>query len=432
MTADQRFDVLVVGAGPAGSAAALVLARGGARVGLVDKATFPRDKACGDLIGPRGVQTLRDLDLERGLPCTERVGDMFVVGPNGRRVQLPSAPGLTYPDFGIVVPRTSFDAHLQHAAVEAGAVFINARADEPIGEDGLDGFCLSTGTRVRADVIVGADGATSRVSEVAGLVDPDRVLWGFAVRDYRAASINLPNIMLWTPRAGQGFPGYGWVFPAGAGCVNVGLGIGLLADRSSARRAPRELDTFVRHATAIGALPVDVAPGRRSLGSWLKMGMVGTVPARGRVLLVGDAAGLVNPLQGEGIAQALDSGRAAADAILAGVERAADRYRAHLASRYFPYLATTASLQRSLLRRPQLVAALTRTLTASPVGSALAGGWAITWNDLLDGAPPSAARTVAAAAARLGRVATAGSADRRWLRAALDGHEPTRASAVRV
>jgi flavin-dependent dehydrogenase len=127
----------------------------------------------------------------------------------------------------------------------------------------------------------------------------------------------------------------------------------------------------------------------------------------------------VNPLQGEGIAQALDSGRAAAEAILLGVERAADCYRAHLASRYFPYLATTASLQRSLLRRPQFVAALTRTLTTRPVGSSLAGGWAIAWNDLLDGAPPSTARTVAGTAARLGCVATARSADRRWLRAAL-------------
>ena len=92
---DKRFDVLVVGAGPAGSVAALVLARGGARVAVVDKARFPRDKACGDLVGPRGVQVLSDLAID--VPRAASVGDMVVVGPTGRRVRLPCYPGTTYP-----------------------------------------------------------------------------------------------------------------------------------------------------------------------------------------------------------------------------------------------------------------------------------------------------------------------------------------------
>jgi flavin-dependent dehydrogenase len=87
----DRFDVLVVGAGPGGSVAATVLARAGARVALLDKATFPRDKACGDLVGPRGVQLLTDLGIT--IPTGCRVGDMVVVGPTGRRVRLPPAPG---------------------------------------------------------------------------------------------------------------------------------------------------------------------------------------------------------------------------------------------------------------------------------------------------------------------------------------------------
>ena len=97
------YDVIVVGAGPAGSVAAFVLAKAGARVGLVDKAGAGRDKACGDLIGPRGVRLLDDLGL--GVPGAQTAGDMIVTGPNGRRVLLPARPGRTYPGHAIVVPR---------------------------------------------------------------------------------------------------------------------------------------------------------------------------------------------------------------------------------------------------------------------------------------------------------------------------------------
>ena len=412
-----RFDALVVGAGPAGSVAALVLAREGARVALVDKSTFPRDKACGDLIGPRGVQLLRELAID--LPDASRVADMIVVGPTGNRVRLPAAPGRTYPGHGIVVRRSEFDATLRQAAIAAGAEYYDGRADRPIAiGDRLDGFTLSSSIQLRADAIVGADGATSRVAEVARLVDPARVLWGFAVRTYREETVDLPHIMFWTPTPAHAFPGYGWVFPTGDGRVNVGLGVGVLADRTAGRRAAHDLDDFLEHASHVGVLD-GRAPTRsleRPLGAWLKMGLVGTTPARDRVLLVGDAAGLVNPLQGEGIAQAMDSGVAAAHAILSGVDRPADHYRAHLARHHLPYLSTTAPLQRSLLQRPRLTAAVTRGLTAPGVGTSLAGAWSTAWNNLLDGARPSRAATTAAALMRLGRIASAGSSDRRWIR----------------
>ena len=411
---EKRFDVLVVGAGPAGSITALVLARGGARVALVDKASFPRDKACGDLVGPRGVQLLHDLNVF--VPCGVRASDMVVVGPTGRRVRLPARPGRTYPGYGICVARSEFDSTLQRAAIESGAEFFEGRADEPVIEHGrVRGFELSSSTRLRADVIVGADGATSRVATVAGLVDTDRVMWGFAARTYVDDDVSLPHIVLWAPERRTAFPGYGWVFPGGNGGANFGLGVGVLNDRAAGRRAMRAFDAFRAHATRLGILEDRHRPRSTPLGAWLKLGLVGTVPARNRVLLVGDAAGLVNPLQGEGIAQAMGSGAAAATAILTDPASAHTRYRALLARRYAPYLSTTAPLHRLLLTRPTLVASLTRALTAPGVGHGIAGGWAVAWNDLLNGAPPSVAMAVAATARTFGRVATTGTADRRWI-----------------
>lgn len=434
-----RFDALVVGAGPAGSIAALVLARGGARVALVDKASFPRDKACGDLVGPRGVQLLDDLAIELG--PVPRVADMLVVGPSGHRVRLPAAPGRTYPGFGLVVTRARFDDALREAAIAAGAAFVEGQARDAIHDDGrLAGFELSgphgsPATRVVADVVIGADGATSRVADAASLLDSARVLWGFAVRAYLDETVELPHIILWSP-AGRAFPGYGWVFPADPCGVNVGLGVGVLTDRQAARRATRDLDAFLDHAAHLGVLRDGARSpsAARPLGAWLKMGMVGTVPARGRVLLAGDAAGLVNPLQGEGIAQAMDSGRAAADAILYGVDTAATRYRAHLSRTHARYLSTTSAVQRALLRHPSAVDPLMRALTTPAVSRVIAGGWAIAWNDLRDGAAPGRARAVATAAAGVGRALTATTADRRWLRAHLaptDAPTPSEPASLR-
>ncbi len=411
----KRFDVLVVGAGPAGSVAALVLARGGARVALVDKSTFPRDKACGDFVGPRGVQLLADLGLEVSGAAT--VGDMVVVGPTGRRVRLPCYPGTSYPGYAIASPRASLDATLHEAAVSAGAMPFVGRAAEPLLRDlRLDGFVLSSGERLSADVVIGADGASSRVAELAGLVDRSRVLWGFALRSYVDDPVQLPHIVLWEPTAWRGFPGYGWLFPGVGGRANVGLGLGVLSDRTAGARAARHFDAFLAHLQRLGVLDGRGTPASMSnrLGGWLKLGMVGTTPARGRVALVGDAAGLINPLQGEGISQAMRSGRAAAEAVLAEPAAPAMHYRAWIESTYSPFLSVAAPAHGALLPRPRVTAAVGRLLTAPGVGRVIAGGWSIFWNDLLDGAVQRPARTVASTVAHVGGAAMAPSRIGRW------------------
>ena len=413
---EGRFDVLVVGGGPAGSVAATVLARGGARVALVDKARFPRDKACGDLVGPRGVQLLDDLGVK--IPGTRQVGDMIVVGPTGRRVRLPCRPGITYPGYGFAAPRAVFDETLLAEAEAAGAEVFVGRAGEPRWRDGeLEGFELSSGARVLADVVIGADGATSRVADVTGLVDPARVLWGFALRAYVDDPVTMPYIALWESEPRRGFPGYGWLFPGVDGRANIGLGLGMLSDRGAGGAAAQQFGAFAAHLRRHDILQAEVSPDPRSpgrLGGWLKMGMLGTRPARGRVLLVGDAAGLVNPLQGEGIAQAMVSGRAAAEAVLAGPGDAAVRYRSFLHDTYTPYASITAPVHAALLPRPRVIAAAGRLVTAPGVGRALAGGWAVFWNDLLAGATPGPPRTVASVATGLGRSLTARTRARAW------------------
>jgi menaquinone-9 beta-reductase len=409
--AGDRYDVMVVGAGPAGSVASLVLARGGARVALVDKAAFPRDKACGDLVGPRGVQVLTELGMQ---PAGRRVGDMEVAGPTGRRVLLQASAGITYPGFALAVARYELDAWLRDAALAAGADAFTGRATTPrFAADGqLEGFSVEAGDADRhdvvADVVIGADGALSRVGAAAGLVDERRVLWGFAVRSYLPASPSLPRIVFWEPHTWAGYPGYGWWFPGADDQGNIGLGIGVVGDRRAAARVARDLEPFTKTV-----VPSGLTMGPR-LGGWLKMGMTGTIPARGRTLLVGDAAGLVNSLQGEGIAQALGSGRDAAEAILAsGPSGAAQRYRAQVARRYAPYASKTGPLTAWMLRRPEVIAGVGRLLTAPGVGRTLAPGWAVYWNDLLAGATPGPGRTLAAVADRIAGAVTGRSADSR-------------------
>jgi geranylgeranyl reductase family protein len=401
--ARRRFDVVVVGAGPAGSIAALVLAQSGARVALADKAAFPRDKACGDLVGPRGVQILADLGLR--VPDAGQGSDLLAVGPSGRRSRLPAFTGSSYPGHGIIVPRLVLDHALREAAVAAGAVPVRARiTGVETGQGGrVDAVVSSDGQRLAGEVIIAADGALSPVARMAGMLNSQAALWGFAIRAYLPATVPLPLLVLLDASPWRIYPGYGWLFPGADGQANVGIGVGLGHDRRQAQLRG-DLARLVALLGQRGDLSADAQPGP-VMGGWLRMGGAGAPPAAGNVLLAGDAAGLINPLQGEGIGPAMVSARLAAEAVLAGPARAGHAYTEAIEAALGRYMAGASAVQGVLLRRPRTASAATRLLTAPVVRRVVAGTWSIYWNGLVDGARPRpsawAARTVETVASHL-------------------------------
>jgi geranylgeranyl reductase family protein len=293
----ERFDVLVVGAGPAGSAAAMHLARGGARVLLADRARFPRDKPCGGGLTGRALRNA-PCDVT---PVVEHVVDRMVLRLGyKRRFARTSSPPLI-----LMTQRRRLDAHLAEQAAALGVDFRDGtRVDGVTIEDGEITANIGVST-VSASYLVGADGANGVVATAAGLGDgivrgvalEGNASWGDldAAPYARTAWVELGTVP----------GGYGWVFPKGDH-GNVGVG-GWMSE------GPRLRTHLDRLARVHGVDPTKL---REVRGHRLPMRRLGSLPARGRVVLIGDAAGLVDPLSGDGIYEAWVSARLAADAIL--------------------------------------------------------------------------------------------------------------------
>ncbi len=406
----NAWDAVVVGAGPAGSVAALVLARAGARVALVDRSAFPRDKACGDLIGPRGVRELQRLGIR--VPEAGRGSDLVVVGPTGRRARLPAHAGRTYADHGIIVPRRSFDDALRTEAISAGATPVAARIVdvERTGDGGIARVLAHDGGGLGGRFVIGADGALSPIAHLTGLLDPEAALWGFAIRGYLDAHVPVPLLALLDEQPGRIFPGYGWLFPGASGRANIGIGLALPRRQRPPVGLREELAGLRDRLRTTGDLPPGSSFGPLT-GGWLRMGRAGSRVADTNVLLVGDAAGLVNPLQGEGIAEAMTSGRLAAEAILSETSggpaiRVGETYAAALQGHLGGFMAGATAVHEAMLRRPSLTSLTARLLTYPGVRRIVAGSWSLYMNGLADGAEPSPAAMGASTAQWLaGRLA---------------------------
>ena len=305
----ERFDVLVAGAGPAGSATAIHLARGGARVLLAEKARFPRDKPCGGGLTGRAV---------RALPCAvdpvvEHVVDRFELRLRyGSRFERGRGEPMI-----LMTQRRRLDAHLAEQAARAGA---DVREDAKVEALELATGAVSAtvgGHRIDAGVVVGADGANGVVARAAGL--GAGIVRGVALEGNVSWKVLDPERYRGRAVVELGVVpgGYGWVFPKGD---HANLGVG-----GWGSEGPRLREHLERLAAAHD-VPSDALTDVK--GHRLPMRPLGTLPARGQVLLVGDAAGLVDPLSGDGMYEAFVSARLAAEAILAGELEA---YEARLA-----------------------------------------------------------------------------------------------------
>jgi menaquinone-9 beta-reductase len=306
------WDLVVVGAGPAGTAAAAAALRQHpqARVLLLDRADFPRDKVCGDGIAAEVFDLLDELRLPDAAAGCPPVGRLRLVSPGGA-----TADGaLRRP--ALVIPRAVFDDRLVTAVLAWGAVLRRHRLRDLQQHNDmvlLDG-------EIRARVVVGADGAESTVRRLLGVAPNRPAHVAIALRGYAPVATDLAGTQV-IAMARRGWPAYAWSFPIGDGRANVGYGHRL--DRSTGRAETlTELDRLLPGA-ADGITQVR--------GHRLPLSTSRPRVATGRVLLAGDALSLVNPLTGEGVHAAVLSGMLAGRAALSGAD-AGRRYRHALRS----------------------------------------------------------------------------------------------------
>ncbi|UCM89654.1 geranylgeranyl reductase family protein [Streptomyces marincola] len=326
----ETADVIVVGAGPAGSATAFHLAQAGLEVVLLEKTAFPREKVCGDGLTPRAVKQL----VAMGIDVSEEAGwlrnkGLRVIG-GGHRLQLDWPELASYPDYGLVRRRDDFDEQLARAAQKAGArLYERCNVAGPV-RDERTGRIVGVEAKLGAEkkpvtftapVVVAADGNSSRLSLAMDRHRDARRPMGVAVRTYFTTPRHDDDYLeswfeLWDRREAKKrlLPGYGWIFGMGDGTSNVGLGV------LNTSPSFQELDWREVLRTWCETLPPEwqftpehmTGPIR---GAALPMAFNRKPHYARGLMLVGDSGGLVNPFNGEGIAYAMESGRIAAEVI---------------------------------------------------------------------------------------------------------------------
>ncbi|MEI2704816.1 MAG: geranylgeranyl reductase family protein [Ilumatobacteraceae bacterium] len=364
-------DVLIVGGGPAGAAAGYWLARHGHQATIVERKSFPREKTCGDGLTPRAVHQLDQMGLSESLTAFHQYQGLRATGM-GRELELswPSHP--VYPSYGYVVRRRDLDTMVARNAVAAGATLLEGHeAVEPLLDRGFvrgavvrrkDGAELS----INARYVVVADGANSRFGRALGTFRTREWPYGTAIRTYwqspRHADAWIESALDVKDRNGHPMPGYGWIFPVGDGTVNIGVGLLSTFRDFKSVNTTHLLDAYAHQIADRWEIDPTTPECRATSGRIPMGGSVG--PKAGPTyLVVGDAAGSVNPFNGEGIDYAYETARMAAsvlhEALSAGDPTALQRYPKLLEDEYGDYF-KVARLFAKVIGRPTLMRELTR------------------------------------------------------------------------
>jgi geranylgeranyl reductase family protein len=371
--AAERHDVLVVGGGPAGAAAGFWLAKAGHDVCVLERKAFPRDKTCGDGLTPRAVHQLREMGLEPAIAARHHRHDGLRAEAHGITLDLPWPDHPVFPSYGYVVRRRDLDALVAEQAGAAGAtVRESSEALRPLTRDGhvigaLVKDKASGETReVHARYVVVADGSLSRFGRALGTARDKSYPQGIAIRGYFESPLSadpwIESCLDVHDRDGRSLPGYGWIFPLGDGTINVGIGL------LSTYKGYRDVNT-----THLMSEWAATAPERWGIDpdAMLAPPTGGRLPMAGSVnpkvgpnwLVVGDAAGSINPFNGEGIDYAYETARMAADlidqAIVSGTGQPLQRYTTMLDDEYGLYFRVARSFAR-IIGQPVLMRELTR------------------------------------------------------------------------
>ena len=356
-------DVLVIGAGPAGSATAAWAARAGLQVLLVDSAQFPRDKACGDGLTPRAIAEMNRLGMADWLADRPKNWGLRAAG-FGRTWHLPW-PGGEMPSNGSAAARTELDYAILNVATDSGARFLGGAKVTAVHRDS-SGFVKSvevlhnqTLRTITCRRLVVADGARSTVGRLLGRTWHKDTVYGVAARAYAPSSRShdpwISSHLELRSEAGELLSGYGWVFPLGNGHVNLGVGT-LATDARPAELSLRRLiQEYYRGQKEEWGL---TGPPEGVKSALLPMGGAVSGVAGPNWVLVGDAAGCVNPLNGEGIDYGMETGRLAADLMATGQGAAGneltDLWVHELTTRYGPAFSGARRLA-GLLTQPDLL-----------------------------------------------------------------------------
>jgi geranylgeranyl reductase family protein len=368
----RSFEVLVVGGGPAGAATAYWLARHGHDVALIERKTYPREKTCGDGLTPRAVKQIEDMGLGEELTKFHRYeGLRCTAGGRSLELEWPEHP--VYPRCGYVVRRRDLDWMVAQNAEVAGATLLQGtEALTPVVDRGFVRGAVVHSVEapepyeLRSRYVVVADGANSRFGRALGTFRTKEWPYGTAIRTYWESPRHdepwIESALDVKDRNGNPLPGYGWIFPVGDGTVNIGVGLLSTFRDFKSVNTSHLLESYaemVAERWGIDAAHPTCKPtsGRVPMG-----GSVG--PKQGPTyLVVGDAAGAVNPFNGEGIDYAYETAHLAADtlhqALVDGNPLVLAQYPKQLQAEYGQYF-KVARLFAKVIGRPALMRELTR------------------------------------------------------------------------